>query len=654
MSSERHARRAFVRVSINGHDATAFITPSLLDFSYTDNCSGKADEVQLSLQDREARWNGPWKPQKGMKIVASLSVKDWFAQGEDATLSCGSFKIDEISLDGPPDIFKIKAVSAALTSNLREEKRTRAWENQSLKGIATQLAGEHGLELHDESNGEGENSYMVRQDQREEADLPFIHRLAHERAMHCKVHDGKLILADSVKAEQQNPVLTLSRVGTDTPVTRYSFKQSSSGTAYTKAEAAYTDSSTGQVHTATAQVAHDSADANPKTMQLNARVESSAEAMRLTSSALHNANKSKDTASVDCMGHPGLVAGLTVNLADFGDFSGSYLIEKATHRLGNSGYTTALELRKCRLAPDIRMSSGSVPVAKNIPIQKADLQPLPPVNSKEKWATLFDMHRQFWLASGVDALTRLLLCLPQIAESMAEKAGNSNDAQGWLYLQSMFEHWFSGKSSKYGKEGEPFWVDWEWVMRFKRAHYAYAMFVDPNSQESPHIANAAALQQLGRILQRNGYLTDRPRDFDFINTPWTEWEDKYHTLTTVPRIPSTDGLMVALAGFTLRALAKGHVQPNGTGGHSISIEAIAVFVHDKFQFAEDEDAAANHLWYWRCSPPDFSLLDREGYAALENKLFRDFCNGFGNGGDFLVFSQPNIVETFQGKRYEYS
>lgn len=343
MSSESHARRAFVRVNINGHDATALIAPSLLDFSYTDNLSGKADEVQLSLQDREARWNGPWKPQKGMEIVTSLTVKDWFAQGEDATLHCGSFKVDEISLDGPPDIFKIKAVSAALTSGLREEKRTRAWENQSLKGIATQLADEHGLELHYESEGEGENSYMARQDQREEADLPFLHRLSNERSMNCKVHDGKLILSDSIKAEQQSPLLTLSRVGTDTPVTRYSFKQSSSGTAYTKAEAAYTDSSTGQVHTATAQVVSDKADANPKTMQLNARVESSAEAMRLTGSALHNTNKSKDTASVDCMGHPGLVAGLTVNLTDFGDFSGSYLIEKASHKLGNSGYTTALE-----------------------------------------------------------------------------------------------------------------------------------------------------------------------------------------------------------------------------------------------------------------------------------------------------------------------
>lgn len=656
MTTISHARRASVRVSIDGHDATAYIAPSLLDFSYTDNLSGKADEVQLTLQDREARWNGPWKPQKGMQVVANLSVHDWFAQGEDAILACGSFKIDEITLDGPPDAFTIKAVSASLTSGLRDERKTRAWENQSLQGIAGQLAGEHSLDLHYEGGENSAETHMVRQDQREEADLPFLHRLANERAMHCKVHDGKLILSDSIKAEQQNPAATLSRTGTDTPVTHYSFKQSSAGTAYTKVEAAYTDSSTGQVHTATAQVEKGSQNADPKTMQLNARVESSSAAMRLAGSALHNANKSTDTASVDCMGHPGLVAGLTIQLAGFGDFSGSYLIEKATHKLGSSGYTTTLELRKCRLAPDVRMSSGSVPVAKKIPAPKAP----PPVNPPEKWAQEFTKFRQLWLDKGVDKLTEVLLCLPDIAESMATQANNADDAQGWLYLQSMFEHWFSGRDTNTsGSNPDPLWVDWEWVMGYKRAQYSYAMFVDPNSQEAPHIANPAALQQLGQILQRNCYLTDKPRNFDFITTPWTQWEDKYHTLSAVPRGLAADGLMAAMDGFTLRALAQGQVAPNYKGGHTITVRKIAVFVHDRFQFEEEKKPLANFLGWWSCDHLDGAYAsepkDNNGsYYAFNNKTFRNFRSQYGNGGDFLVLSQPHLVDIFKEIHYEYT
>ena len=41
-----------------------------------------------------------------------------------------------------------------------------------------------------------------------------------------------------------------------------------------------------------------------------------------------------------------LVAGNVVELVNHGMFSGRYLIEKSTHRVGG-GYTVDLELRKC-------------------------------------------------------------------------------------------------------------------------------------------------------------------------------------------------------------------------------------------------------------------------------------------------------------------
>lgn len=673
MSETTHnARRVSVRVSVNGHDATDYMLPSLLDFSYTDNLSGKADEVQISLQDREARWNGPWKPQKGMKVEASLTVKDWFAPGEDSTLPCGSFKIDEITLDGPPDVFKIKAVSASLTSGLREEAKTRAWENQSLKGVAGQIAQEHGLEL----QYVGEDAPLSRQDQREEADLPFVNRLAHERAMHCKVHDNKLILDDSIKAEQKKTSLTLSRVGGDCPVTRYSFKQSSASTDYTKTEVAYTDPSTGKVHTATATVPPPPEMVGPpeeKVLQQNVRVESSGEAMRIGGAALHNANKSTNTASVDCMGHPGLVAGLTVNLAGFGDFSGAYLIEKATHKVGGSGgYTTALELRKCRLAPDVRMSSGSRAVAQNVPLKVSPPRPKrdPPANNTEKWATLFDLRRQFWLASGVDKLTGLLLCLPKIAQSMGGKADNTRDAQGWLYLESMFHHWFSEKGDK---DGEPFWVDWQWIMQYARAREYYQLFIrptlpiipTPDSGDDPHpnITNWGAAQQLGKIVTRQAECKALAKgehwDFDFISSPWPQWEDKYHTLIAVPRGEDADGLMASMAGFSLRALAKGRVKFEGGQEYWIHISAVAVFAHDKFQFEKEQVAYLEQLGWWSCEELHGGVLQKpevnsSSYFSLENETFRTFRRKYEHGGDFLVLSQPHLVENFKGVSYVYS
>ncbi len=377
----RDSRRVKIDVSIGGHDATGHISPSLLTFTYTDNISGKADEVQISLQDRDGNWSGPWEPSKGMDVVARLECQNWFADGESLTLNCGSFRIDEVDLKGPPDIYSIKAVTSDLTSALRDTTKTRGWENTNLQEIANQVAGEHGLALH----YDGPSHSMKRQDQREEADLPFVHRIAKERGMECKIYDKKLILFDSQQQESKSSSITLTRK--DSVVLQYSFSGKSSQTSYSKAEVKYTDTATGTTHTATAAASpaaastsersgstsreflaifdeEESSEGGEKTLQLNERVESSAEAIRLADKRLHDANKKENKASLSCMGHPGLVAGITVQLADFGNFSGAYIIEKATHTLSGQGYTTNIELRKCNTAPATTSTEGSKPVAK--------------------------------------------------------------------------------------------------------------------------------------------------------------------------------------------------------------------------------------------------------------------------------------------------
>ena len=47
-------------------------------------------------------------------------------------------KVDEIEFSGPPDRVEIKALSASLTSSIRDTKRTQAWERYSLQGIAAE------------------------------------------------------------------------------------------------------------------------------------------------------------------------------------------------------------------------------------------------------------------------------------------------------------------------------------------------------------------------------------------------------------------------------------------------------------------------------------------------------------------------------------
>lgn len=202
--------------------------------------------------------------------------------------------------------------------------------------------------------------------------------------MSVKVHDGKLALYAAKDGDARSASLTIPKTDDQFSPTSYKFKEKSEGTAYTGCEINYLDPDTQEVHSyafdATGQrVASASAemqrgaeraeskpgtalpgaampaiasvpqDAGPSGMRkvwgVNQRVESEADARAVAQNILRQKNAGECTGSVDIMGHPGLVAGMTVALTGFGRFSGTYFVEKAEHKIG-SGYTTSAEIRR--------------------------------------------------------------------------------------------------------------------------------------------------------------------------------------------------------------------------------------------------------------------------------------------------------------------
>lgn len=226
----------------------------------------------------------------------------------------------------------------------------------------------------------------------------------------------------------------------------------------------------------------------------------------------------------------------------------------------------------------------------------------------------------------------------------------------------MFLKWFSGPANSNAENcGEPFWVDWNWVMGFPRIRHDYGDFIQAPPLEMPHAPNVRnwyALESLGRILKREGFLTGSQTRFDFINAPWQQWEALYHTLKKVNDIPplslEPDGLTVALNAFSLRALASGRVEPLKSGNHRIHVEKIAVFAHDTFNFAPDVLQDIFGLGYWSCEFRSFSVDEKPGFVKLNNKDFVGFSTHYNNGENFLLLSRPHLVENFGGESYEYA
>lgn len=338
MDESIKARRTRLCVNIGGHNATDYIKSDLLEFTYTDNAKGKADEISLTLADLESKWQGPWKPAKGAVVIANLECLDWFGPGKDAELPMGQFTVDETEFSGPPDKVTVKAVSAAKSGSLSEEANTKGWENFTLQGIAEDLSQKHGLEL----LYEGPEHKFQRLDQREESDLAFLNRICRERGVNLKVHDGKMVLVSAKDLDAKEPGLVIKKKGEQFSPTSYSFKEASQGT-FAKAEVDYHDPAANETYTAT--IRPQGPPPSGQSLKINTRVESSGAAISTGEAALREKNEDADTANIEIMGHPGLVAGITITLSGWGHYDGKYFVEKAEHKLG-SGYTTSAELRR--------------------------------------------------------------------------------------------------------------------------------------------------------------------------------------------------------------------------------------------------------------------------------------------------------------------
>lgn len=350
MSRSENARRAELSVHINGHDATGHVRPSLLEFTCTGYASGKADEVEIVLQDREGLWNNAWRPEPGMRLAASLTLVGWPEEQTSVVVDFGAFSIDELEFFGPPDKVRIKGACSTLTKALREEYKTRGWENYSLKRVAGQIADEHGLGL----LYRGEECGFMRRDQRNESDIAFLHRLAEEWSMYCRIHDDKLVLVDKRQAESAEPKIEIPRRGSAYSPTRYSHRLSSSGTNFNNVGVSYMDPAQGKNHEGVAGTS------GGKSLQMAVRAESQADAGRLAEARKRALNASRRTAVLECLGHPGLHPGITVRLADFGLFSQVYFVDKATHKISASGgYTTAAEVHKAEGDSGNAETSGS-------------------------------------------------------------------------------------------------------------------------------------------------------------------------------------------------------------------------------------------------------------------------------------------------------
>ncbi len=241
----------------------------------------------------------------------------------------------------------------------------------------------------------------------------------------------------------------------------------------------------------------------------------------------------------------------------------------------------------------------------------------------------------------------IFFCLPLIAEHFGNNAFFEKDKKGWFYLRDMFYKWLSGKANAdANKNPSPFWVDIDWVLDFWVVNWIWDF-------ELPYyIINEHAIESLKSILIKYNYLIKQNKEFDFINSPWEMWKPYYHQY--YPIHGSIGGILggvyAALGDFTIRFLTKGKIEYLGNSQYTLIIEQAAGFVYDVFNFEGEQG-----FGYWSCEKKQISINapNYDDYKEVSNKRFREFREDNKIGNDFLVLSQPKIIDNFSQFTYHF-
>jgi len=278
---------------------------------------------------------------KGLRIQAAIVRKNWQGDGKDKVLDCGQFELDSVEAGGPPSSIIIKGTALPFNAQVRQTKKSKAWESYNLSKIANEMASKNGMTCMYES---ANDPFYGRVEQITISDIAFLSKLCKEAGISLKVSNNIIILFDQEAYEKKPTVFTIKR-GSGT-YTKYKLRTGEVDQKYASCRVSYINPATGKTIQGIAYAEdYDAKSKHNQTLEISAKVNNAAEAQTLAYKYMRLKNKYEYTAVFTLPGNPDLVAGVTIQLSNWGAWDGKYIINEARHTLNNSGYTTQIRLR---------------------------------------------------------------------------------------------------------------------------------------------------------------------------------------------------------------------------------------------------------------------------------------------------------------------
>lgn len=327
------AARSYLKLEYNKSSDTDPITDDCKSWSYTDNASGKADTISLTLSDAEQRWLNNYYPKSNDKIKAWIETEAWFEGGKPGELYCGAFTIDNFKTSGFPHSCEIQGISIPVSKDFSVTEKNKTWKKTTLQEIAGTIAGTAGVGLSYEAG-----SFSVAEEsQSSQTDEAFLFTLCDKRGLSMKLYNDKIVIYDMAKYEAKRARYTIDQEDCES----YSVSTAIMDH-YDAVQMQYTSGKKAKTYTYNFTVP---GTAGARKLIVSGKADSVGDAEQKAKAALRDKIRQEHTMSVTVMGNTKYMASDCCNITGFGKIDGKYFVDSVTHQKSGA-YTSTLELHK--------------------------------------------------------------------------------------------------------------------------------------------------------------------------------------------------------------------------------------------------------------------------------------------------------------------
>lgn len=324
--------KAAWKVTLDGRDLTEKLAPRLISLRLSERRGEEADELEIVLHDSDGKVA---IPPEGTVLRVMLG----WERGSEVTVGLvdkGSFTVDEVAWDGPPDRLTIRARSADLKESFRA-RRNKAWIATTIGAVVTEIAARHGLIAR--CHADLLQTAIAAAEQSNKSDMQFLRDLARRHDATATVKAGTLIFAPIAAATTATGATLPTATVTRRQCSSYAWHRASRENAQDGVEAQWHDKDSATRKTVT------TGGTNRKRLKKIYSTEDDAEkAAKAEASRLSRAAAKLDL--VLAAGDPLLAPGVRVLTSGFKVeiSTPTWLIASAVHLMDERGLATRISL----------------------------------------------------------------------------------------------------------------------------------------------------------------------------------------------------------------------------------------------------------------------------------------------------------------------